>query len=131
MQFTDYFLIIADLISWAKSQGIPCGPGRGCFIPGSRIRVNGMFYKNIEDVHIGDMVQCRTAEWKPVENILEYDVDEEVCLIETEDGSSISGCTKDHEVLCVRREDFEAGNTEPKWVRADSVREGDFLCEHE
>ncbi|MDR0905614.1 MAG: DNA polymerase III subunit alpha [Oscillospiraceae bacterium] len=29
MGFTDYFLIVADFIGYAKSQGIPVGPGRG------------------------------------------------------------------------------------------------------
>lgn len=29
MQFPGYFLIVADFIKWAKSQGIPVGPGRG------------------------------------------------------------------------------------------------------
>ena len=29
MGFTDYFLIVADFISYAKSLGIPVGPGRG------------------------------------------------------------------------------------------------------
>lgn len=29
MNFCDYFLIIADIVGWAKSQGIPTGPGRG------------------------------------------------------------------------------------------------------
>jgi DNA polymerase-3 subunit alpha len=29
MNFCDYFLIIEDLISWAKERDIPCGPGRG------------------------------------------------------------------------------------------------------
>jgi DNA polymerase III subunit alpha len=29
MQFPGYFLIVADFIQWAKSQGIPVGPGRG------------------------------------------------------------------------------------------------------
>lgn len=29
MKFGDYFLIIEDFISWAKSNGIPIGPGRG------------------------------------------------------------------------------------------------------
>ena len=29
MGFPDYFLIVADFISWAKSQGIAVGPGRG------------------------------------------------------------------------------------------------------
>ncbi len=29
MQYQGYFLIVADFIQWAKSQGIPVGPGRG------------------------------------------------------------------------------------------------------
>src|SRR5690606_21232183 len=29
MQFRGYFLIVADLLKWAKAQGIPVGPGRG------------------------------------------------------------------------------------------------------
>ena len=29
MGFPGYFLIVADFIAWAKSQGIPVGPGRG------------------------------------------------------------------------------------------------------
>ena len=29
MGYTDYFLIVADFIKYAKSQGIPVGPGRG------------------------------------------------------------------------------------------------------
>ena len=29
MGYTDYFLIVADFVNYAKSQGIPVGPGRG------------------------------------------------------------------------------------------------------
>jgi DNA polymerase III subunit alpha len=29
MNYAGYFLIVADFIQWAKSQGIPVGPGRG------------------------------------------------------------------------------------------------------
>jgi len=29
MKYSGYFLIVADFIQWAKSQGIPVGPGRG------------------------------------------------------------------------------------------------------
>ncbi|HQF30967.1 MAG TPA: DNA polymerase III subunit alpha, partial [Hyphomicrobiales bacterium] len=29
MKFPGYFLIVADFIKWAKTQGIPVGPGRG------------------------------------------------------------------------------------------------------
>ncbi len=30
MKYAGYFLIVADFIQWAKAQGIPVGPGRGC-----------------------------------------------------------------------------------------------------
>src|SRR5258708_4471268 len=30
MGFSGYFLIVADFIQWAKDNGIPVGPGRGC-----------------------------------------------------------------------------------------------------
>ena len=29
MGYTDYYLIVADFVSYAKSRGIPVGPGRG------------------------------------------------------------------------------------------------------
>ena len=29
MNFCDYFLIIEDIVNWAKDNGIPAGPGRG------------------------------------------------------------------------------------------------------
>ena len=29
MGFTDYFLIVSDFVRYAKSRGIPVGPGRG------------------------------------------------------------------------------------------------------
>src|ERR1041385_7012083 len=29
MGFAGYFLIVADFINWAKSNGVPVGPGRG------------------------------------------------------------------------------------------------------
>ena len=29
MGFTDYFLIVSDFVRYAKSAGIPVGPGRG------------------------------------------------------------------------------------------------------
>ncbi len=29
MGFTDYFLIVSDFVRYAKSVGIPVGPGRG------------------------------------------------------------------------------------------------------
>ena len=29
MCFSGYFLIVADIVKWAKAKGIPVGPGRG------------------------------------------------------------------------------------------------------
>ena len=29
MEYSGYFLVVADFINWAKNNGIPVGPGRG------------------------------------------------------------------------------------------------------
>jgi hypothetical protein len=36
MGFVDYFLIVHDFIAYAKSKGIPVGPGRGSGAGASR-----------------------------------------------------------------------------------------------
>jgi len=131
MGFPEYFLIVADFIEWAKRGGIPVGPGRGCFCHNNRVKVNYMFYKDIQDVEPSDLVQCEDGEWRPVEQVYEYLCNETVVDIMTESGSSIKGATKDHKIQCVRKEDHEKGNLTPQWVEADTIREGDFLVEHE
>ena len=37
MGYVDYFLITWDFIKYSNDHGIPTGPGRGCFLPGTEI----------------------------------------------------------------------------------------------
>ena len=39
MGYTNYYLIVWDYINYAKSQGIPVGPGRGSARAASRLTV--------------------------------------------------------------------------------------------
>ena len=131
MQFVDYFLIVSDILEFADKNTIPKGAGRGCFSPNNRVKVNNFMFKNINDVAIGDLTQCQDSVWRPVEQVFEYDCNEELLTIQTENGSKLDGITHDHEVWVVTRENYERGNLTPEWIAAELVEEGDFLVEQE
>lgn len=96
--FCDYFLIVSDLTSWAKRTGYLVGSGRGCFLPGSKVRsINGRDY-SIEDVKIGTHVLTSQAHYKKVVDKYVYDIDEE-CIRITLDNNKIIECTSDHKIL--------------------------------
>ena len=98
-KFIDYFLIVSDIVSWSASQNIWTGVGRGCFLPGNRVSMEYSSYKNIEDIVIGDKVIGRyRVEY--VYDILTYDIDEEIVVLELYNGRYIT-CTKDHKILTV------------------------------
>lgn len=130
MGFVDYMLIVADILEFADNNKIPRGPGRGCFTPNNRVRVNNFMFKNISDVTVGDLVQCEDGKWRPVEKRFEYDCNEELLTIQAE-GRMIDGVTKDHEIKVVTKEDYENGDMEPKWVPASKIKVGDFVVEQE
>ena len=130
MGFVDYMLMIADILEFADKNGIPRGPGRGCFSPNNRVRVNVDEFKNINNViPFKDKVQCEDGEWRQVEKVWEYDCNEELLTIQTESGKMLDGITEDHKVKVVTKEDYEKGNLEPKWIESEKIKEGDFLIE--
>lgn len=130
MGFVDYMLMIADILEFADKNGIPRGPGRGCFSPNNRVRVNADEFKNINNViPFKDKVQCEDGEWRQVEKVWEYDCNEELLTIQTESGKMLDGITGDHKVKVVTKEDYEKGNLEPKWIESGKIKEGDFLVE--
>ncbi|MDB2481532.1 DNA polymerase III subunit alpha [bacterium] len=97
--FSSYMLIVADYINWAKKQGIPVGPGRGCVERDVPVYTsNGV--KKIQDVSIGDKVFTHTGSLKEVKNTMVYDVNETMLNIKTfyGDAKGIS-MTKDHKVF--------------------------------
>lgn len=110
--YTRYFLILWDVINWARSNNIRIGCGRGCFLPENQV-VCKDGVKDIKDVKIGDRVLAYDSKWHDVINTLQYDVDEEIIEIEIEDGRKIS-CTLDHKIHVVR-------NGELIWLRADEL----------
>lgn len=112
--FSSYMLIVADYINWAKSKGMPCGPGRGCFVPGSTVILADGSLKKIEDVSIGDSVISHDGTNNSVINCLTYAVDEELIELEFEDGRIIK-CTKEHEFFTKNR----------GWVSAIDLTEED------
>lgn len=99
--FASYFLTMAEIIKLAKTQMI-VGPGRGCFVPGSRVKMSDGMFSLIETIIIGDEVVDAYGVSQKVTDTLTYDVNEELIELEIDDGTIIR-CTKDHEILTTNR----------------------------
>lgn len=114
----DYFLIVHELINWARAQGIRVGPGRGCLV-GDDLVWTTEGYKALRDVRIGDTVRTHTGALRQVANTMRYDCDEPLVRISVAEGG---GCTMtaDHKVLVIR------GGMDT-WVPARGVAVGDDL----
>jgi len=109
--FVRYFLTLWDVINYARQQSIRTGVGRGCFIPETKVQCK-LGLKAIKDVTLEDEVLAYDGKYHEVTNLLDYDIDEEIVEIETEDGRKIS-CTLDHKIHVKRNGILvfvEAGN---------------------
>lgn len=116
MQFEKYFLIVHDMIAWARGRGIMVGPARGCFLPGTKVK-SAQKYKNIEDIQVGDKVYSSFGSLRTVNDVFKYDVDEEILDIEFADGTKIS-CTSDHLFL-----------TTEGWIKAGELTGDHDICD--
>jgi hypothetical protein len=92
------------------------GQGRGCFLPGSKVKMEDRTFKNIEDIKIGDKVLNYFFDSSNVENVFKYDVKEEIVELDFDNGQKIK-CTKDHKFLTKNR----------GWVKADKLTEFDNI----
>lgn len=117
--FSSYFLITQDLISFGRSNGYIFGP-RGCSIPTSNIKMSDGFDKQIIDVNVGDGVLDGFGDIQIVEDKFIYDVEEELCVIET-DGNEIE-ITEDHKLYIVR-------NGVVMLVKAKEILDDDLMIE--
>ncbi len=113
-----YFLIVQDILNYVNNNGWLSGPGRGCFLPDTRVKMANGEYRPINTIKIGDKVIDAYSELQTVEDILEYDVDEEIIELEMENGKIIR-CTKDHKFLTNNR----------GWVEAQNLTETDDIKE--
>lgn len=104
MGFSGYFLLVEDLVGWAKRNEVIVGPGRGsCFLPGHLVVCDksGMT-KAIEEFSPGDTVLAHDGSTQKVIATLEYDRDEEIIELEFSNGVRIE-CTKDHKFFTRNR----------------------------
>jgi DNA polymerase-3 subunit alpha len=114
----DYFLVVWELMRFCKDNDIVTGPGRGCFVPGSRVKMADGLYAPIETVRVGDEVIDAFGEIRKVIDTKEYDVNEEIIELEFENGKKIR-CTKDHKIHTKNRE----------WVEAENLTKNDEISE--
>lgn len=117
--FSSYFLIFEDIYSFVKKEGYLTGSSRGCFTPENKVRMKDGTLKNIEAIQRGEEVFTALGSVGIVEEVFEYDVEEDIIEIECEDGTIIS-LTDDHKVLVKR-------NKKNEWVAAKDIIENDEI----
>ncbi len=100
MGFPGYFLIVQDFINWAKENGIPVGPGRGCVLPDTPVMLGSGEVKPIAEVEVGDFVLTHRGAVLPVVNRFVYEVNE--TLVRVEAGNEVLTLTEDHKVLALK-----------------------------
>lgn len=105
--FIDYFLILWDIVDWCKNNGVAVGPGRGCFLPDSKVNLLSGKQVDIKDIVVGDIVSNFYNEnGAEVKKIFVYDINEEIIELIFDDFSI--KCTKDHKFLTKNRGWVEA-----------------------
>lgn len=97
-KMSSYFIICRDIMNYVRSKGWLVGPGRGCFLPDTRVKMASGYHKPISMIEKGDIVIDAHGSPQTVYNTLEYEVDEDILEIEFENGRIIR-CTKDHKFL--------------------------------
>lgn len=112
-----YFLIVQDYVNEFKNKGHLIGPGRGCFLPDTRVKLANGNLSCISSLDINDVVLDAYSSPQTIENVIVYDINEEIVELEMENGRIIR-CTKDHKFL-----------TADGWKRAENLTQEDDIIE--
>lgn len=113
---SSYFLIVQDIVKHVKDQGWLPGPGRGCFIPETRVKMASGELTPIFQIEIGDSVIDAFGNIQKVYDTMKYEIDEDILELELDNGKIIR-CTKDHKFLTKNR----------GWVEAQFLEETDDM----
>lgn len=100
--FSSYFLIIWDLVKFAKENHIPVGPGRGCFLPDTKVLMADGRQVDIQNIKAGDYVVSHNGSASKVKNLFVYDIKEDVLTIKAKMPVFDLKLTADHKVLAIR-----------------------------
>ena len=146
--FAPYFLIVQDLVNWAKNNEIVVGPGRGCFLPGTKILMKDGTLRNIEEIKVGERLITHLGNKRKVKQVLEYNIEEEIAVIKAKMFPFELKLTKDHKVLAARHKLCNVKNAKktlckptcnrsckknlwknykPEWIEAQDLKKDDFL----
>lgn len=126
MRFPSYFLIVSEYINWA-SERMGVGPGRGCAVENMMVNTKKE-NKYIQDVQIGDIVKGHDEKEHKVVDVLQYDCDEEVVNITTENNKNLC-MTKDHKIYAIKKKNYDNGIRTPDWITMNELEEGDYIAE--
>lgn len=116
--FIGYILTVHEYLDWTKKNyatyddnnnviAYPVGVGRGCFLPGNKVRT-GKGERNIEKMgeptKSGKPFTVRTVlthdgTQKNVENFFIYNVENEDCIEITLENKKVITCTSDHKIF--------------------------------
>lgn len=119
--FSSYMLIVADYVNWAKNNGVPTGPGRGCLTGDTKVQTTKGF-KQLKDIVIGDKVYTHTGKAKEVLKTFEYDVNEDLLQLTLINSFGNIKLTKDHKVYASHDPKIA-----PSWIEAKDLKLGSYV----
>ena len=115
--FSRYFLTMKSIMDIA-SEHMFIGPGRGCFVPETRVLMADGLYSPIQTIQLGEEVIDAHGQKQTVLDKFTYDIDEEIIELEFDDGRIVS-CTLDHQFLTSNR----------GWVEAQNLSDDDDIVD--
>jgi DNA polymerase III alpha subunit len=115
---SSYFLIVQDIVNYVKKSGWLPGPGRGCFVPDTNVKMHDGTTKKIYQINIGDVIIDAYGNPQEVYDTLQYDIDEDIIELIFKNEKTIR-CTKDHKFLTKNR----------GWVEAQYLSDQDDIVE--
>lgn len=146
--FTDYVLIIWDILNFCHEKNIPTGLGRGCLHPDSNIQ-SKEGAKKLSEICANDYIINSLGNFDKVSAVYKYPCSEPLVTFKTMcDTFTTVSMTKDHEVFCLKnpfkrnsagyvtklskryslKDIFQKSNL--CWKRADEINKDDYLCRY-
>lgn len=101
-----YFISYQKIMELARKVCL-CGPGRGCFVPETRVLMADGMHAPIGTIKPGDVVKDADSNDQKVLDVFRYQVDEELLELEFDNGKKVR-CTKDHRFMTKNRGEVEA-----------------------
>lgn len=140
---SDYFNTMAKIIDivWTDGDSLT-GPGRGCFVPGSKVTLGNGQTKNIEDIIIGDNVFTHKGRVKKVLDTKKYRVKETLYTLHIQGTEDIT-CTNNHKfwaipgfkckykdncVFSCKRQCDLKNRLQPRWIEAQDLQPNDMVA---